>query len=357
MNIQQRLNNISSRFLNLDRIQQQGLPFRECLMFGAGHRGQLLCKYLETLGVSVLAFIDNNAEMHGHIIEGRKILSLPNALEKFDGVSIFIASSHIREIGFQLQKNGINLYYALPYTSFFFDPIFHKKHRDEINNVYKLLKDDDSRNIFASVIKTYITGDEGHLIHSKYDQYNHPLVKAITGDTIIDGGAYTGDTLELYHKNARPNLVLCVEPTEDAYIKLEETSRSFPSSSLCRKSGLWSKACTLNFAKNSLSPAGNRIAEHGKLEISCISIDELIEEYTLNRVDMIKLDVEGSEIEALQGATRSIITYKPRLQISIYHRIEDIFEIPLMIKALRPDYHFYIGHHAPDVHETVLYCA
>jgi FkbM family methyltransferase len=326
-------------------------------MFGAGHRGQLLRKYFEAVGVSVLAYIDNNVEMHGHTIDEREVLPLQNAVEKYGQCPIFIASSHIREIGFQLQRNGIKNYYALPYTSFFFDPIFFKKYANEINNAYNLLEDDESREIYASVIKTYTTGDEGHLVHSTYAQYNHSNVKALTGDVIIDGGAYTGDTLRFYHKNISPKLVLCVEPAEDAYIKLKKTCEDFPSSSLCEKSGLWSKACTLRLAKNKLSPAGNRIAEHGTSEIKCISIDELIEEHILKKIDMIKLDVEGSEKEAIIGASRSILTYKPRLQISIYHRIEDIFEIPLMIHTMRPDYRFYIGHHSPDVHETILYCA
>ena len=62
------------------------------------------------------------------------------------------------------------------------------------------------------------------------------------------------------------------------------------------------------------------------------------------RADIIKMDVEGAEEEAINGACSTIRKYRPKLMISLYHRNRDIFYIPLMIKKLNPDYRLCIRH-------------
>lgn len=83
-----------------------------------------------------------------------------------------------------------------------------------------------------------------------------------------------------------------------------------------------------------------------------IPLDEILagEEATF-----IKMDIEGSESEALKGAKDTITTYKPRLAISIYHKPEDILELPEIILSYRPDYQFYMRHYSLGAPDTVLY--
>jgi len=75
----------------------------------------------------------------------------------------------------------------------------------------------------------------------------------------------------------------------------------------------------------------------------------------LERVDFIKMDIEGAELAALSGAAKVIGRYKPTLAISGYHKPEDLWELPNKIKSLNPDYVLSFGHHSPVSWESVFY--
>jgi hypothetical protein len=68
------------------------------------------------------------------------------------------------------------------------------------------------------------------------------------------------------------------------------------------------------------------------------------------------MDIEGAELEALKGASETIIKHKPNLAISLYHKPQDLWEIPNFIKSLRNDYKFYLRSHGHLTFDSVLYC-
>ena len=94
---------------------------------------------------------------------------------------------------------------------------------------------------------------------------------------------------------------------------------------------------------------GSKIqAEGGVNTEKCIitDIDSYVEEHNLQKVNMIKLDIEGAEPEALQGAVRTLQRFTPKLAISIYHApLSQLIEIPIMLQRLNLGYTFWMGHH------------
>jgi hypothetical protein len=84
-------------------------------------------------------------------------------------------------------------------------------------------------------------------------------------------------------------------------------------------------------------------------------IDDLVEAGGIERVDFIKLDVEGSELAALRGALASLRRFKPKLAISLYHKPNDLFEISQFVEDLGLGYKLYLEHYTIWDEETVLY--
>lgn len=86
--------------------------------------------------------------------------------------------------------------------------------------------------------------------------------------------------------------------------------------------------------------------------IKTVCLDEFL---AGKRVTFIKMDIEGAEMDSLLGAENIIRSQKPRLAISVYHKIDDILRIPLWLKSINPDYKFYLRHYSLLPNETILY--
>lgn len=181
-------------------------------------------------------------------------------------------------------------------------------------------------------------------------------------EIFVDVGCFTLDTslrLRTYCKHVKK--IYAFEPDPHNYeicLKAKEKFH-FPEAQII-PFGAWSKRTTLRF--ESVSDSGSRIHESAidvplpnanAIEVPVMPIDDAIE--AGDRVTMIKMDVEGAELESLKGARRTIRRDKPKLAICIYHKPEDMVEIPLYIKELVPEYKFYIRHHSSRSGETVLY--
>ena len=79
----------------------------------------------------------------------------------------------------------------------------------------------------------------------------------------------------------------------------------------------------------------------GNVEVQADSVDNIITE----EITILKMDIEGSEAKALDGARETIVKYKPKLYICAYHRNSDMFLLPLKINSMCSDYRFYFYHH------------
>ena len=171
--------------------------------------------------------------------------------------------------------------------------------------------------------------------------------------TLLDCGAYTGDSLEdfqkQYEKAFRFAYALEADKTKLASIEKTVTSLGLSNQISIIMKGVSNDAGEY-FVENVGTTSG-KIAKDGEQTVQTVRIDNLNIQ-SIGKL-CIKMDIEGFEMHALKGAAETIKNYLPEMAICIYHQTADIFEIPAYIKSLCPEYKFIIR---GGVH-TVCYCS
>jgi FkbM family methyltransferase len=109
------------------------------------------------------------------------------------------------------------------------------------------------------------------------------------------------------------------------------------------------------FENGPASRVANTKVDDRYIECTILSIDQMVADNNVEKVDFIKMDVEGSELDALKGAEQTIRKFKPKLAICIYHKPDDYLTIPKYLSELNLGYRFYIEHHMIFLNETVLF--
>jgi FkbM family methyltransferase len=139
-----------------------------------------------------------------------------------------------------------------------------------------------------------------------------------------------------------------LEPSKENLILAEENLKNFQNVNFISK-GLSNQKDTLRFDTGSGSASS--ISENGTIEIEVDTLDSLVNE----KVTFIKMDIEGAEALAIEGMKNHIINDYPKMAISVYHKVDDLWKIPEQILAIRDDYDIYIRHYTEGTDETVMF--
>ena len=174
------------------------------------------------------------------------------------------------------------------------------------------------------------------------------------GDYIIDGGAFKGETSFWFlSKGARK--VYAFEP--DSYnfsILFENIKKNKVSDKIIPVKKVLSNRIG-NFSIYATSDGRSTAHKGGNKTVEGITLDSFVGKEGLNKLDFIKLDVEGAELETLEGAVEIIKRFKPKMAISVYHKPEDITTISKFISKILPEARFYLSHKSYGCCETVLF--
>ena len=187
-------------------------------------------------------------------------------------------------------------------------------------------------------------------------QYNIKDIFEVKNDAVVfDIGAFKGDTAYLFSKKCSNKArIYAFEPDENNYKVLLKIKDKYKLNNVIASNILFSNSETeINFLSMDL----NRPA----VKMKPTTIDKFVEENNIEKIDYIKMDVEGAEKNILEGAIKTIKKFKPSLAIAIYHGgklfMEDFYNIPIFIKnIINEDYEYYIRTFHPAGLETILFC-
>lgn len=192
-------------------------------------------------------------------------------------------------------------------------------------------------------------------------QKSDKLIAVEPSDVVLDGGGCFGDTA-LYFANATGvnGKVFSFEfiPGNLAiWRKNMSLNPELEKRCALVEAPLWS-ASQLDVHYKSNGPASVVSFEPLPNEdgiTKTITIDDFVASQQLERLDFIKLDVEGAELNALRGATQSLKKFRPKLAVALYHSGRDFQEIPEFIEKLGCGYRFYLNHSTIHQEETILF--
>ena len=234
--------------------------------------------------------------------------------------------------------------------------------KDAVRAALDVWEDDASRAEYVAQVRLRLLADFDGLSHPvKHPAYFPPDLYAWRDDEwIVDGGAYDGDTirtLSVLH-GERFGHVLALEPDAANFARLQATVAELPAA-VTSAHRLPPTRARLRAAGRCISvrPARRHRRRVRQLGTGTIAVPaEPLDALLGGAVPtMLKLDIEGAEIDALLGARETIRRHAPVLAICVYHRQDDLWTIPLMLRNWRDDYAFFLRPHNEEGWDLVCY--
>ena len=341
-------------------------------LLGAGILGSIIKKRAALSGVIIEAFLVSKKYFReGNLIDGIPVLCLEdmakkNAFSKRDLMIVAFCGCDNSLIN--RYRNSLTVYNGDPFSLWAVDLAnggkaldyeFLTSHKEEYEILFRELADDRSRTCMEAYLNQKISGKLSYLnkVYDDGEYCDNQIVDFNKIEGFVDCGAFDGDSYldfrEAYQMNTGKEYegtAYLLEPDADNYQKMVLNCPQAAGNIKFLQCGAWNKQDKLFF--DSVGTMGSKITESGIASIDVNSIDNIVEG---TKVDFIKMDIEGAELNALKGAKKTIETYRPILAVCVYHKRDDLLTIPTFIRSIYPGYKFYIRAYNPHTTDLILY--
>jgi FkbM family methyltransferase len=382
---------------------------RPVIIFGSGSLGREMRATLANHGITSVAFCDNDSSKVGSLLDSTPVISFSSLLANHrDSIVVIASVRHRQTLAQQLADTGFDksniscahddAEIAYMYSMWGTQSViavyewesrplsyleFLNRNEDAVARAYEILADEKSKDLF--VTKLALIASHGHFnlfnrfikefsepyqkfgllgydgTPEDYFYFNNDVLSVQEGEVYIDVGAFDGDTVGTFldtcqRQSVSYDKIIAFEPDP---VYFEEMVRKFGNQPNvdCRQQGVWSESTTLRFASPEDPSRGQTgtISDHGTLEIEVVSIDDVLHG---QRATLIKMDPGGNVIPAiLRGAARTIATHRPKIAAGAYHSAGSMFEIPLLVHELCPDYKIWLRHNTFHLCDTDMFAA
>ena len=355
-------NNIKTQRLIIDFKRQldilEGMPFS---IFGTTEYSKTMASYAKSRGNTARYFIDDFKA--GEEAGGVRIITVDEAdknIPVFSGV-IEGRNKQVHEIlirkGFEKVYNYLWLNCA---NKGIFPVPFWDDNKVDIDSNFKkycklfeLLHDNLSRSTLKDLLYFRYNNDflNTSLRYHLSEQYwEKEFIDFDKVTSFLDGGSYDGLTTLHFSKLASSaNRFFVFEPFAESMKQVKENLKHLPGVTFFQNA-LYSDSKQRPFSTKANS--ANSLTNDGDTSVPCISIDTALNG---EPVDMIKLDIEGSEPEAIKGGRNTILKDHPILAVCVYHDQSHYWLIPELVFDIRNDYKIYLRHYTEGIYESVMY--
>lgn len=304
--------NCFSRMLKLANLDVSDLKKKigdnPVIVYGIGYCSYLFTAFFKAYfpNKEITAYCDRRNNEVSQFF-GKKVLSITQINEMFPNAVIIITPNYVKdEIVSELRQNGVS----------------------------------NDRIVF----------DYNKLITTFSDEYFDGVLNFSENEVFVDAGCCNcANSLDFIKRCPSYEKIYAFEPDSNSYMMCKQVIRDKAISNIeLHDCGLWDKKDTATFGGNGCP----HIDSNGEQTIKLDTLDAIVNGA---KVTFIKMDIEGAELNALHGAKNTIVSNKPKLAICIYHKPDDIWELPLYIHELVPEYKMYIRHYSAKACSTILY--
>ncbi len=338
------------------RLKTDGKPV---VLYGMGDGADKVLNAFERYKIKASAVMASDDFVRGQSFHGFEVKRLSQLEEEYGDFNIALCfasqledvMSHIKSVA----KRHTVLVPSVPaFGNTLFDNDFISQNAEAMKNAYTLLGDELSKKVYKNVLKFYYTGELYLLdeITTDKDEAFKSLLNLSDSEVYVDLGAYNGDTIDefLHYCKGTYRKIVAFEPNAKNFAKLQTHCRNMSNIDLWQL-GAYSRNTVLTF--NNKAGRNSAISDKG-VETRVAAVDSILCGLAAS---YIKADVEGADIETILGMKKTLQNFKPKLNFAAYHRFEDIFRLPLLIKQINHEYKIFLRHHPYiPAWDTNLYC-
>src|SRR3989338_1020457 len=285
---------------------------------------------------------------------GVPVFHISKIVGKRDTLSFVVICSntyHEREVSTFKQETGYTGDFV---RSSYFDISLPQQSKEEIladiKTIYNMLADEKSRAVYMITWLSKTLNDETYKMRYVYPE---------KGDTVLDIGGYKGDTAIFFADSVgKEGRIYVFEPTLLNFRILKENIRlnNLDNIIIPINMGISDKSGSMKATTIDSGAPWSFISENqGNEDVKVTTIDDFVAEQGVEKVDFIKMDVEGVEYEVISGGNKTISEHRPKLAIPLYHKVSDLTVLPLFIKRLA-DYKIYMRCKIEGPFGITMYC-
>lgn len=350
-------------------IEQRMAGRTDVVLFGTGYLGRHVRGDLGGLPFEPRAFVDNDRALWGSEVEGLEVLSPDDALARFGQSALWLITIYTNSrVIEQCRSLGVpwvtcaELSWVLPephpQSLVFGIPERLAEAAQDVTVAASVWADAESETEYRSQVRWRFLLDYSALAVPRptaETYFPDDLIRPSAEEVFVDCGAFTGDTIEAFlaRRGGRFQQIVGIEP--DAVNcralqgRIDDWTRSGIGPIRVEPVAVGSHRGTLRF--ETTGTAGSSVGS-GSETVDVAPLDEILADC---KPTYIKFDVEGAEHDALVGGSGTIRANMPVLAVCLYHKPEDLWDIPLLVRSLRSDYRLHVRRYSDERWETVLY--
>ena len=322
---------------------------RPIWLYGTGNGADKILDSAERFGIRIAGVFASDGFVRNRFFREFPVLSLAEVRERCgeDFVVLLAFGSDRPEVIERIRELDSRHTLIIPevplYGGELFDSRYAAGHRDQLEQARSLFCDERSRTLYDDAVSFRLTGQLRFLSDTEaFDVTCASLLSGANIRRVVDGGAFRGDTARQIADTLHPESILAVEADSHnlgklaAYAEGEKRCRILPVHAV-----LWNTDGTVSFSSGGSrgSGADGRSRRSRIVQVPSMTLDSLLRDAP---ADFIKLDVEGAEERVLSGGEATIRRDLPSMAVSLYHRTDDLWLLPLRIRSLLPEHRFFL---------------